>query len=156
MNSREAETIREDIKSLNRNPIAWTLIHWEVSLHNNFLMFCYFLLTQSQIGSSVQSQQLNFPTCTKHFYYYSCKVIWNFWDRTTGEESVSESVQLTQDWSWRRRAAFASQNQCLGTSSEGPVVKTSPSNAGDMSLIPAMIPHSLEPKKQKHKTEAIV
>ena len=40
----------------------------------------------------------------------------------------------------------------------GPVVKTSPSNAGGAGSIPgwgAKIPHALRPKNQKHKTEAI-
>ena len=38
-----------------------------------------------------------------------------------------------------------------------PVVKTSPSNTGGMSSIPcqgAMIPHDLQPKKQKYEIEA--
>ena len=41
----------------------------------------------------------------------------------------------------------------------GPVVKALPSNAVGMSLIPgwgAKIPHALQPKKIKHKTEAIL
>ena len=44
----------------------------------------------------------------------------------------------------------------------GPVVKTFPSNAAGMSLIPgwgAKIPHALQPKKPpktEHKTEAIL
>ena len=40
----------------------------------------------------------------------------------------------------------------------GPVVKISPSNAGGIGLIPgwgAKISHDYEPKKLKHKTEAI-
>ena len=39
----------------------------------------------------------------------------------------------------------------------GPVVKTLPSNAGGVGLIPgwgAKIPHALWPKKSKHNTEA--
>ena len=39
----------------------------------------------------------------------------------------------------------------------GPVVRTWPSNAGGMGLIPgqeAKIPHTSWPKKQKHTTEA--
>ena len=39
----------------------------------------------------------------------------------------------------------------------GPVVKTLPSNAGGMGLIPglgATIPHASQPKNQKQKTEA--
>ena len=41
----------------------------------------------------------------------------------------------------------------------GPMVKTSPSNAGGAGSIPgqgAKIPHALGPKKPKHKTEAIL
>ena len=41
----------------------------------------------------------------------------------------------------------------------GPVVKTSPSNAGSVGSIPglgAKIPHASWPKKPKHKTEAIL
>jgi len=41
----------------------------------------------------------------------------------------------------------------------GPVVKTSPFNAGYADSIPgwrARIPHALQPKNQKHKTEAIL
>ena len=41
----------------------------------------------------------------------------------------------------------------------GPVVKTSPSNAGGVGSIPdwgAKIPHASGPKKPKHKTEAIL
>ena len=41
----------------------------------------------------------------------------------------------------------------------GPVVKTSPSNAGSVGLIPgqgAKIPHVSQPKNQKHKTEAVL
>ena len=41
----------------------------------------------------------------------------------------------------------------------GPVVKTSPSNAGDTGSIPgqgAKIAHASQPKKPKHKTEAIL
>ena len=41
----------------------------------------------------------------------------------------------------------------------GPVVKTSPSNAGGAGLIPgqgAKIPHVSPPKHQKHKTAAIL
>ena len=40
-----------------------------------------------------------------------------------------------------------------------PVVETLPSNAGDASLIPGWgtkIPHAMQPKKPKHKTEAIL
>ena len=49
-------------------------------------------------------------------------------------------------------------NKCRGLPG-GPVVKTSPSSAGVVSLIPGQgdkIPHALWPKKPKHKTEAIV
>ena len=41
----------------------------------------------------------------------------------------------------------------------GPVVKTSPFNAGGAGLIPsqgAKISHALQPKNPKHKTEAIL
>ena len=41
----------------------------------------------------------------------------------------------------------------------GPVVKTSPSNAGGVGSIPgrgAKIPHASRPKKPKRKTEAIL
>lgn len=41
----------------------------------------------------------------------------------------------------------------------GPVVRTSPSNAGDVGSPPglrAKIPHVSEPKKPKHKVEAIL
>ena len=41
----------------------------------------------------------------------------------------------------------------------GPLVKTSPFNAGGSGLIPgqgAMIPHASGPKKTKHKTEAVL
>ena len=41
----------------------------------------------------------------------------------------------------------------------GPVVETSPSNAGGAGSIPgrgAKISHALRPKKPKHKTEAIL
>ena len=41
----------------------------------------------------------------------------------------------------------------------GPVVKTSPFHAGYADSIPgqrARIPHALQPKNQKHKTEAIL
>ena len=41
----------------------------------------------------------------------------------------------------------------------GPVVKTSPSNAGGAGSIPgrgAKIPHTSWPKETKHKTEAIL
>ena len=41
----------------------------------------------------------------------------------------------------------------------GPVVKSSPSNVGDVGLIPgwgAKIPHASQPKSQKHKTETIL
>ena len=41
----------------------------------------------------------------------------------------------------------------------GPVIKTSPSNAGGMGLIPgqgAKIPHVSWPEKPKHKTESIL
>ena len=40
-----------------------------------------------------------------------------------------------------------------------PLVKTSPSNAGDACLIPVQvtkIPYALRPKKSKHKTEAVL
>jgi len=40
-----------------------------------------------------------------------------------------------------------------------PVIKISPSNVGGMALIPdlgAKIPHALQPKKPKHKAEAIL
>ena len=40
-----------------------------------------------------------------------------------------------------------------------PVVKTSPSNAGSASSIPgqgAKMPHASQPKKPKHKTEAML
>ena len=42
---------------------------------------------------------------------------------------------------------------------DGPVVKTSPSKAGGVSLIPGQgikIPNASEPKKSKYKTEAIL
>ena len=41
----------------------------------------------------------------------------------------------------------------------GPVVKTLPSNAGGVGMIPGQgteIPHALQPKKTKHKTEAVL
>ena len=41
----------------------------------------------------------------------------------------------------------------------GPVVETSPSNAGGVGSIPGWgtkIPHASRPKKPKHKTEAIL
>ena len=47
----------------------------------------------------------------------------------------------------------------LFRSPDGPVVKTSPFNAGGAGLIPgrgAEIPHASWPKKPKHKTEALL
>ena len=41
----------------------------------------------------------------------------------------------------------------------GSIIKTSPSNAGDVGAIPgqgANILHALQPKKPKHKTEVIL
>ena len=47
----------------------------------------------------------------------------------------------------------------LGDFPGGPVVKTSPSKAGGVGLIPGRgvkIPHASQPKTPKHKTEAIL
>ena len=67
-----------------------------------------------------------------------------------------EFVQTHTHW-----ASDAIQPSCplLRDFPGGPVVKTSPSNAGGADLIPgqeANIPYALWPKKTKHKTEAVL
>ena len=58
---------------------------------------------------------------------------------------------------WKEKECHIKDN--YGDFPGGPVVKTSPSNAGGVDSVPgqgAKIPHASGPKKPKHKAEAIL
>ena len=62
-------------------------------------------------------------------------------------------------WTAREVPKFMLLKRIIQDFPGGPAVKTSPSNAGGVGSIPgwgANIPHASQPKKPKHKTEAVL